>query len=59
METVLASLVLILLVATSLLLRQAAKDRRLASDKPGEVGGAEMRDVLARLRRQSVRVSRI
>ncbi len=59
MGIMLALLVFTLLVATGLLVRQAVKDRRRGFGKPMMGGDAPMRDVLARLRRQSVRMGRI
>ncbi len=59
MEIMLALLVFILSVATGLLVRQAVKDRRRVFGEPRMGGDAQMRDVLARLRRQSVRMGRI
>lgn len=59
MGIMLALLVFILSVATGLLVRQAVKDRRRVFGKPRTGGDAQMRDVLARLRRQSVRMGRI
>ena len=59
MGIMLALLVFILSVATGLLVRKAVRDRRRVFGKPMMGGDAQMRNVLARLRRQSVRMGRI